>query len=321
MPREIAGGEKIVTLAIVFPGQGSQAVGMQSELAAEFVEVQATYAEASEQLGYDLWDLVQTGTTENLAETVVTQPAMLTAGVAAWRAWQSAGGPEPQQLAGHSLGEYTALVCAGSLAFAEAVSLVKLRAELMQAAVPAGEGAMAAVLGLDDDAVINVCSDAAAGQVVSAVNFNSPGQVVIAGDRDAVERATVLAKESGAKRAIILNVSVPSHCALMTDAADKLAESLATAEFAETHVPVINNVDVVPYSDPEQIRDGLKRQLFSPVRWVGTIHYLVANGTDQVIECGPGKVLAGLAKRIDRSLATSCIDTPASLQKILQSDD
>lgn len=306
---------------MVFPGQGSQAVGMQAELAEEFAEVLATYAEASEQLGYDLWELVQTGTTEQLAETVVTQPAMLTAGVAAWRVWQSSGGPEPQQLAGHSLGEYSALVCAGSLAFSDAVSLVKKRAELMQAAVPAGEGAMAAILGLDDDAVIDVCTNAAEGQVVSAVNFNSPGQVVIAGDRTAVERATVLAKESGAKRAIILNVSVPSHCALMTDAADELAGSLASTEFAVTNMPVVNNVDVVPYENAEQIRDGLKRQLFCPVRWVETVRYLVANGTDRIIECGPGKVLAGLAKRTERSLAASCIDTPASLAKILQPDD
>jgi len=306
---------------MVFPGQGSQVVGMQAELAEEFAEVLATYAEASEKLGYDLWDLVQKGTTEQLAETVVTQPAMLTAGVAAWRVWQSAGGPEPQQLAGHSLGEYTALVCAGSLAFADAVALVKQRAELMQVAVPAGDGAMAAILGLDDDAVIDVCANAADGQVVSAVNFNSPGQVVIAGDRTAVERAAVLAKESGAKRAIILNVSVPSHCALMTGAADELAGSLAATEFAVTGMPVINNVDVVPYENPEQIRDGLKRQLFSPVRWVETVHYLVANGADQIVECGPGKVLAGLAKRVDRSLAASCIDTPASLAKILQPDD
>jgi len=305
---------------MVFPGQGSQAVGMQSELAEEFTDVQATYGEASELLGYDLWDLVQNGTTEQLADTVVTQPAMLTAGVAAWRVWQAAGGSAPQLLAGHSLGEYTALVCAGSLAFADAIRLVKQRAGLMQAAVPAGNGSMAAILGLDDDAVIDVCTNAASGQVVSAVNFNSPGQVVIAGDTAAVERATVLAKENGAKRAIILNVSVPSHCALMTGAADALAGSLATTEFVDTNVPVINNVDVVPYENPEQIRDGLKRQLFSPVRWVGTVHYLIANGTDQVIECGPGKVLAGLAKRIDRSLAASCIDTPASLAKILQAD-
>ncbi len=309
-----------MALAMVFPGQGSQAVGMQSELAEEFTDVQATYGEASELLGYDLWDLVQNGTTEQLADTVVTQPAMLTAGVAAWRVWQAAGGSAPQLLAGHSLGEYTALVCAGSLAFADAIRLVKQRAGLMQAAVPAGNGSMAAILGLDDDAVIDVCTNAASGQVVSAVNFNSPGQVVIAGDTAAVERATVLAKENGAKRAIILNVSVPSHCALMTGAADALAGSLATTEFVDTNVPVINNVDVVPYENPEQIRDGLKRQLFSPVRWVGTVHYLIANGTDQVIECGPGKVLAGLAKRIDRSLAASCIDTPASLAKILQAD-
>jgi len=306
---------------MVFPGQGSQAVGMQAELAEGFAEVLATYAEASEHLGYDLWELVQTGTIEQLAETVVTQPAMLTAGVAAWRVWQSSGGPEPQQLAGHSLGEYSALVCAGSLAFSDAVSLVKKRAELMQAAVPAGEGAMAAILGLDDAAVVDVCTNAAEGQVVSAVNFNSPGQVVIAGDHTAVERATVLAKENGAKRAIILNVSVPSHCALMTDAADELVGSLASTEFAVTNMPVVNNVDVVPYENAEQIRDGLKRQLFSPVRWVETVRYLVANGTDQIIECGPGKVLAGLAKRTERSLAASCIDTPASLAKILQPDD
>jgi len=293
---------------------------MQAELAADHAQVLATYAEASDQLGYDLWNLVQTGTTEQLAETVVTQPTMLTAGVAAWRVWQTAGGPEPEQLAGHSLGEYTALVCAGSLAFADAVNLVKQRAELMQAAVPAGDGAMAAILGLDDEDVIDVCNNAADGQVVSAVNFNSPGQVVIAGDRTAVERATVLAKESGAKRAIILNVSVPSHCALMADAADELAGSLSAMEFATPSMPVVNNVDVVPYQNPEQIRDGLKRQLFSPVRWVETVNYLVANGTDRIIECGPGKVLAGLAKRIDRSLAASCIDTPASLAKILQPD-
>ena len=310
-----------MTLAMVFPGQGSQAIGMQAELAEELAEVLATYAEASEHLGYDLWKLVQTGTTEQLAETVVTQPAMLTAGVAAWRVWQSSGGPEPQQLAGHSLGEYSALVCAGSLAFSDAVSLVKKRAELMQAAVPAGEGAMAAILGLEDAAVVDVCTNAAEGQVVSAVNFNSPGQVVIAGDHTAVERATVLAKENGAKRAIILNVSVPSHCALMTDAAEELVGSLASTEFAVTNMPVVNNVDVVPYANAEQIRDGLKRQLFSPERWVETVRYLVANGTDQIIECGPGKVLAGLAKRTERSLAASCIDTPASLAKILQPDD
>jgi len=310
-----------LTLAIVFPGQGSQAVGMQAELAEEYAEVLATYAEASEQLGYNLWERVQTGTTEQLAETVVTQPAMLTAGVAAWRVWQSAGGPEPQQLAGHSLGEYTALVCAGSLAFTDAVRLVQLRARLMQAAVPVGQGAVAAILGLDDSAVIDVCSSAAAGQVVSAVNFNSPGQVVIAGHSAAVERATVIAKEQGAKRAITLNVSVPVHCSLMTGAADELAESLATTEFAELNVPVINNVDAARYQNSEQIRDGLKRQLYSPVRWVGTVRYLIANGVDQVIECGPGKVLAGLAKRIDRSLATGCLDTTASLAKILQPAD
>lgn len=307
-----------MTLAMVFPGQGSQSVGMQAELAQEYDVVRSTYNEASEQLGYDLWDLVQTGPAEKLNETVVTQPAMLTAGVAAWRIWEQVDGLRPQLLAGHSLGEYTALVCAKSLAFADAVALVKRRAELMQAAVPAEDGAMAAILGLDDDAVVAACAAAAEGQVVSAVNFNAPGQVVIAGDRDAVERATVRAKEAGAKRAILLSVSVPSHCALLEEASEQLAETLKSVEFRAPELPVINNVDVKEFENADQIRDGLRRQLSAPVQWVGTINELIARGADQFIECGPGKVLAGLARRIDRSVSSACIDSPASLAKILQ---
>ena len=286
---------------MVFPGQGSQSLGMQAELAKEFPEVQEVYGEASERLGFDLWETAQAGPQEKLDETIITQPLMLAAGFAAWKAWRKAGGSDPAQLAGHSLGEYTALVCAGALDFADAVGLVRRRAELMQLAVPAGSGAMAALLGLDDAAVIEVCERASDGQVVSAVNFNAPGQVVIAGEKSAVERAAEAAKDAGAKRAIMLSVSVPSHCALMTGAADELAETLAATEISATAIPVLSNVDVLAYENVEQIRDGLHRQVFSPVRWVETINSLVANGADQLIECGPGKVLAGLTRRIDRS--------------------
>jgi [acyl-carrier-protein] S-malonyltransferase len=217
---------------MVFPGQGSQSIAMQADLAAVFPEVRATYAEASEQLGYDLWQLVQEGPKEKLDETVVTQPAMMSAGVATWRVWQKSGGEQPTLVAGHSLGEYTALVCAGAIDFAEAVKLVKRRAELMQQAVPAGDGAMAPILGLDDETVVSVCRDAEEGQVVQAVNFNSPGQVVIAGARSAVERAAELAKNAGARRALLLSVSVPAHCELMKPAAEKLADALAAVELA-----------------------------------------------------------------------------------------
>lgn len=306
-----------MTFAMVFPGQGSQSLGMQKALADEYPVVAETYAEASDVLGFDLWKLVQTGPQEELDQTVITQPAMLTAGIAAWRCWLAAGGQEPASMTGHSLGEYTALVASDALPFAEAVSIVRQRAELMQAAVPAGEGAMAAVLGLDDDTVINVCEAAANGEVVSAVNFNSPGQVVIAGERAAVERAVDGAKEAGAKRAIMLRVSVPSHSALMKPAADELAGRLAATEFSPLRIPVINVVDVEHYDTPDSIRDGLRRQLFCPVLWSATIQRLASEGATTIIECGPGKVLAGLVRRIDRSLTGMALEDVDSLNKAL----
>src|SRR5690606_12839207 len=244
-----------VTLAMIFPGQGSQSVGMLAALAEQYPDIPATFAEASAILGFDLWQLVQEGPAERLDETVNTQPAMLAAGVATWRAWRSGGGAAPANMAGHSLGEYTALVCAGSLKFADAVRLVRRRAELMQAAVPPGEGAMAAILGLDDDAVIEACNAAAQGQVVSAVNFNSPGQVVIAGERAAVERATEQAKAAGAKRALVLRLSVPSHCELMRPAAEQLAQELANTPLSAPSIPVTGNADVKLYEDAQQIRE------------------------------------------------------------------
>ena len=300
-----------------FPGQGSQSVGMLATLAEQYPEVQATFAEASEILGFDLWKLVQQGPAERLDETVNTQPAMLAAGVATWRAWRSGGGAVPADLAGHSLGEYTALVCSGSLAFADAVRLVRHRAELMQAAVPPGEGAMAAILGLDDAAVIDACKAAAEGQVVSAVNFNSPGQVVIAGERAAVERATERAKAAGAKRAMLLNVSVPSHCELMRPAAEQLAQALGSTTFAAPSIPVTGNAEVDTYQDAQQIREGLAKQLYSPVRWTETIRELVRRGATSIIECGPGKVLTGLVKRIDRSIPAVSIDTRETMTTAL----
>lgn len=307
-----------MTLAIVFPGQGSQAAGMQAALAEEYPEIRDTYREASDQLGFDLWELVQDGPADGVNETVVTQPAMLTAGVAAWRAWRKAGGGTPAYMAGHSLGEYTALTCAGALPFADAVRLVARRAELMQAAVPAGEGAMAAILGLDDDVVVSVCRGAAEGEVVSAVNFNSPGQVVIAGHRGAVERASEQAKAVGAKRAMLLSVSVPAHCDLMRPAAAEFGAALAGIDFAAPSIPVVNNVDVELYDSPARIRDGLERQLYSPVRWTGTIRYLIVQGAGFLLEAGPGKVLTGLARRIDRSVPAACLDSPAALREALE---
>lgn len=299
---------------MVFPGQGSQSPGMQASLANACPEVRQTYTEASDVLGFDLWQRVQEGPQDALDQTVVTQPAMLAAGVAAWRCWQAAAGPDPVAAAGHSLGEYSALVSAGSLAFADAVRLVRRRAELMQDAVPAGSGAMAAILGLDDQAVIDVCAAAEEGQVVSAVNFNSPGQVVIAGHRDAVERAAERAKAAGARRAVLLNVSVPSHCALMKPAADELAAYLDDAAFGDTAFPVMNCVDVEAYAGAKQIREGLKRQLYCPVRWMETVQALIREGAKTVVECGPGKVLAGLVKRIDRGVPTVVLDSPDALQ-------
>lgn len=307
-----------MSLAFVFPGQGSQSVGMLKDLAENFSEVTSTFQEASDALGYDLWSLIQDGPTEKLNSTDVTQPAMLASGVATWRVWQAKGGAIPQVMAGHSLGEYTALVCASSLNFVDAVKLVSQRGKFMMEAVPAGTGAMAAILGMDDDAVRQVCLDAAEGDVLEAVNYNSPGQVVVAGHKSAIERVTVLAKEKGAKRALELPVSVPSHCALMKPAAEKLAEVLNGISITTPTIPVLNNVDVVAAETEADIKEALKRQLFNPVRWVETIEKMSADGVDKLIECGPGKVLVGLNKRINKSMASSALVDTASFDAALE---
>lgn len=306
-----------MSLAFVFPGQGSQSVGMLKDLAENFSEVNTTFQEASDTLGYDLWSLIQEGPAEKLNSTDVTQPAMLASGVATWRIWQAKGGADPLMMAGHSLGEYTALVCAGSLNFADAIKLVEQRGQFMMEAVPAGTGAMAAILGMDDDAVRQVCLDAAQGDVLEAVNYNSPGQVVVAGHKAAIERVTVLAKEKGAKRALELPVSVPSHCALMKPAADQLAEVLSGIAISTPAIPVINNVDVIAAQSEADIKDALKRQLFSPVRWVETVAKMSAEGVDKVIECGPGKVLVGLNKRINKSMVSAALVDTASIEVAL----
>lgn len=307
-----------MTFACIFPGQGSQSVGMLAGLAEAYPQVRETYQEASAALGYDLWQLVQDGPEAELNQTHITQPAMLAGGVAVWRILQAQGLAQPTALAGHSLGEYSALVAAGSLSLGDAAALVADRGRFMQQAVPAGVGAMAAILGLDDDQVIAVCDQAAQGEVVTAVNFNSPGQVVVAGNAAAVERAVEQAKAAGAKRALLLPVSVPSHCSLMAPAAEQLAERLAAIPIHSPTIPVINNVDVKAESEPEAIRDALTRQLFSPVRWVATINALADRGVQQVVECGPGKVLAGLNKRINRDMAAFTTVDGDSLKQALQ---
>ncbi|KAB7627618.1 ACP S-malonyltransferase [Alkalilimnicola sp. S0819] len=304
-------------LAVVFPGQGSQSLGMLADLAAQYPQVQQTFAEASEALGYDLWELVQNGPEADLNSTDRTQPAMLAAGVSVWRLWQARGGAEPAFLAGHSLGEYSALVCADALGFADAVRLVADRGRFMQEAVPQGQGAMAAILGLDDEQVRAACEQAAQGEVVEAVNLNAPGQVVIAGAAAAVERAIEAANGLGAKRAMALPVSVPSHCALMEPAAQRLAERLAALEIRSPRIPVIHNTDVSPAGSPDAIRERLVRQLHSPVRWVETVRYLADQGVETVVECGPGKVLAGLNRRILREIKPLPVFDPASLDKAL----
>jgi [acyl-carrier-protein] S-malonyltransferase len=280
--------------------------------------VQNTFSEASESLGYNLWELVAQGPAEKLNQTNFTQPALLTASVALWRLWASQSDIQPAMLAGHSLGEYSALVCAGVISLAEGVKLVEKRGEYMQASVPAGVGAMAAIIGLDDKAIIDACAKAQNEDVVAAVNFNSPGQVVIAGHKDAVERAGVLCKEAGAKRVLPLPVSVPSHCALMKDAADKLAEEFNNITFNTPQIPVVNNVDVATESDAEAIKLALIKQLYSPVRWTETIEILAKSGISLVVEAGPGKVLQGLIKRIDKSITSASINDQASLTKALE---
>ncbi len=303
-------------MAFVFPGQGSQSVGMLADIAERSPLVGDTFATASAALGYDLWALCQDDPNGRLSETEVTQPALLTASTALWRVWLDAGGAQPTLLAGHSLGEYSALVAAGAIELADAVTLVATRGRYMQEAVPAGSGGMAAVLGLDDDAVIAACAGVSDG-VVEAVNFNAPGQVVIAGDKAAVDAAIEACKAAGAKRALPLPVSVPSHCALMQPAAERLAETLVGIDIAAPNIDIVNNVDVEKTRDPAAIRDALVRQLHSPVRWTETMQAFASAGVSQIIECGPGKVLSGLQKRIDRSVGTECLETPAGFDAAL----
>ncbi len=304
-------------IAVVFPGQGSQALGMLSDLAAAHPVVEATFAEASSALGYDLWQLVQQGPVEELNKTWQTQPALLAASVAIWRVWQQEKGAEPALMAGHSLGEYSALVCAGVLDFKQAISLVELRGKLMQEAVPEGTGAMYAIIGLDNEAIAKACEESAQGQVVSPVNFNSPGQVVIAGNKEAVERAGAACKAAGAKRALPLPVSVPSHCALMKPAADKMAVALDQVTFSQPQYPVVNNVDVKVETQAEAIRSALIRQLYNPVRWTESVEYIAQQGVEQLIEVGPGKVLTGLTKRIVDTLTATAVNDTASLTAAL----
>ncbi|OTA16156.1 putative malonyl-CoA transacylase [Xenorhabdus vietnamensis] len=299
--------------AMVFPGQGSQSLGMLADLASEYPLVEQTFAEASVVLGYDLWTLVQQGPVEELNKTWKTQPALLAASVAIWRVWQEKGGKVPSMMAGHSLGEYSALVCAGVIEFQQAIKLVELRGKLMQEAVPEGQGAMYAIIGLDNESIVKACEESAQGQVVSPVNFNSPGQVVIAGEKDAVERAGAACKAAGAKRALPLSVSVPSHCALMKSAAEQLAVALQEVVFNQPQFPVVNNADVKVEKSADAIRDALVRQLYNPVRWTESVEYIAEQGVEQLLEIGPGKVLTGLTKRIVDTLSAVAVNDVSSL--------
>jgi len=303
----------MTTFAITFAGQGSQSIGMMAGLA-DIAVVCSTFDEASASIGVDLWKLAAEGPVESQNQTVNTQPLMLAAGVATWRAWQSLGGPMPAYFAGHSLGEYTALVAAGALAFSDAVALVRFRAGAMQDAVPEGTGGIAAVLGLDVADVRQVCADAANGEVLEAVNLNSPVQIVIAGHRTAVERGMALAKERGAKRAIMLPMSAPSHCALMRPAAEQLKRRLTSISMSVPIVPVLQNADVMAFSDAAQIKSALVEQLYRPVRWIETVQKLAAEGATALVECVPGKVLTGLNKRIDTNLNCLAINDRAGLE-------
>ena len=304
--------------AFVFPGQGSQSLGMLSAAAEAWPMITETFDEASNVLGYDLWHLCQHGPAEELNKTMVTQPALLTASVALWRHWCVSDGPRPDFVAGHSLGEYSALVAAESLDFIEAVKLVQLRGELMQDAVPEGQGRMAAILGLEDSDVVSACEESAEGDVVAAVNFNAPGQVVIAGSAAAVERAIEACKAKGARKAMPLPVSVPSHCALMKGAAEQLAEALEDIRFNDAVIPVVQNVNAEPARDAEVLKANLLKQLYSPVLWTNSVQRLSTEGVGVAVECGAGKVLAGLIKRIDRSLPVHGIESPDSLAEALK---
>ncbi|TGN41322.1 ACP S-malonyltransferase [Marinobacter confluentis] len=303
--------------AFIFPGQGSQSVGMLAQAAESWPMIEKTFDEASSVLGYDLWHLCQQGPADELNQTTVTQPALLTASVALWRQWFVAGGPSPDFLAGHSLGEYSALVAAESLNFFDALRLVRLRGELMQSAVPAGTGKMAAIIGLEDDQVTEACAEAANGEVVSAVNFNAPGQVVIAGSTAAVDRAIDACKSKGARKAMALPVSVPSHCALMRGAAEQLAEALDEVAFNDAVIPVVQNVTARAETESDTLKANLVRQLYSPVLWTDSVRAMSAQEVRVAVECGAGKVLAGLAKRIDRDLTVYGIESPEALEKAL----
>jgi [acyl-carrier-protein] S-malonyltransferase len=304
--------------AVVFPGQGSQSVGMMADLYDNHQIVRDTFSEAAEALAFDLWTMIKAGPAESLNQTHNTQPAMLASGIAVWRLLQDAGIASPDKLAGHSLGEYSALVASGAMNFSDAVKLVAERGRLMQEAVPEGEGAMAAILGLDDDEVREICSKAADGEVAEAVNFNSPGQVVIAGNRAAIERAMTLAKDAGAKRALPLPVSAPSHCALMKPAAEKLATSLSNASLSMPAIPVIHNVNVDVANNTDELALLLAQQLHSPVRWVETIQSFAADDISLVVEAGPGKVLTGLCKRIDKSINGMGVFDNPSFEKLME---
>jgi [acyl-carrier-protein] S-malonyltransferase len=304
-------------LAFVFPGQGSQSLGMLADLGSEHAIVKATFDEASDGAGVDLWALAQNGPEEALNRTENTQPALLAAGVAVWRVWNECGGATPALLAGHSLGEYAALVCAGVLGLRDAAHLVAARGRLMQAAVPPGVGAMAAILGGDDAQIAQVCAEVANGEVVAPVNYNAPGQLVIAGNAAAVDRAIARLAELGVRKAVKLAVSVPSHCALMRDAADELARKFETISWSSPQIPVIQNVAAQSCDKIEDIRDALARQLYSPVRWTESVQQLAARGVTRVAECGPGKVLTGLLKRIDRTLDGRAIGTPGDMKQAL----
>jgi [acyl-carrier-protein] S-malonyltransferase len=304
---------KSASLAFVFPGQGSQSVGMLAELAVAHPEVQTTFEEASQGAGLNLWNLAANGPEDQLNRTENTQPALLAASVAVWRVWQKLGGAQPSQLSGHSLGEYSALVCANALSLHDAAALVAERGRLMQAAVPAGVGAMAAILGGDDAQIAAVCEEVAQGQVVSPANFNSPGQLVIAGNAEAVDRALARLAELGVKKAIKLAVSVPSHCMLMRDAADRLGERMASISWQLPSIPVVQNADAKTYATVDDIRSALQRQLYLPVRWTQCVQALASGGATRIVECGPGKVLTGLIKRIDKTLEARAIGTPADI--------
>ena len=305
-------------LAFVFPGQGSQSIGMLADLTTSYPEVKHTFERASEALSLDLWSLVTQGPDEELNQTQNTQPAMLAAGYAVWDIWCKQSPIQPSWMAGHSLGEYTALVCSGALTFEDGIKLVAARGRLMQEAVPSGVGAMAAILGLEDQQIIDICAQAAENEIVSAVNFNSPGQVVIAGNKAAVERAISGAKEAGAKRALLLPVSVPSHCALMQSAADKLDIYLNNIEISVPTIKLIHNVDVASHNTPDAIRNILKEQLFKPVRWVDSVNYMHKQGVTRFVECGPGKVLIGLNKRIVKEAEHFSIYNSETINTLLE---